>query len=1092
MAKGPANRESIDAPSKAAKGSAHLSEPALNQAEVAILDRQNQCDWRTYDDDVAFLRAQSGRGHSIRQPVITMLATDSPVEIAAGARLYSAGRFPARAPMATGAYSGHDRIRVGYLTGEAFDHPVGNLLAGIAAHHDREKYELYAFSHGEPVRDAVRARIEKNFDHFIQLGRLDDEAIARIIRGCEIDVLAYLSGLTQYGKQGVLAHRPAPVQVNYLGFPGTMGAPYVDYLVADRHVIPTGAEQHYDEQIVRMPNSYLAADDASPISPRLPSRSEEGLPDGAVVFMAYFVVNKITPDTFACWMRILKRVEGSVLWLAQGYEHTAANLRREAAAHGIDPGRLVFASRLDERAEHLARHRLADLFLDNFRYNAHSTASDALWAGLPVITRRGESFPARVCAGLLTEAGLGELITETDAEYEDLAVALATDPKRMAALRKRVEREVGDSPLFDTARYAAHLESGFSAMVERSRAGLPPVAFAIESLPPSGRMRPPRPWEGTETSRVDILVEIGRAHWTAKKLDAAEAAFNEVRGIDPANAAALEGLGLIARNRGNPPLARALLAQAVEANPSLAEASMNLAVFLEASGLAGPAQALLERVIAEHPGYAVAYSTLAQLLWRRGAYRDAYEAFEKATELDPEHSRFVDAWSYERFGDCDWSGYDVQVEALQSLVRAGRDVAQPFVMMLMSDDAALLQQSARAYARKRYPPKPAVWTVERRNHARIKLGYLTAEIYDHPVANLLAGVWERHDREAFDVTCYSYGPPTDHEVQHRLKTAFDRFVDVSALNDEAAARLIHADEIDIALTVNGYTQNARPGILAWRPAPIQVNYVGFAGTMGVPYVDYLIGDPHVVGLADYPFTDEKVVRLPDLYLPADDRQPQVQTNVSRAEAGLPRGAFVFAAFNHSYKITPDLFSAWMRILKRVPNSVLWLPDKDALMRENLGRQAAAQGVRPDRLIFAGRTRDRAGHLARLRLADLFLDTAPYSAHATAIDALWAGLPVVTLTGRAFPARVCAGVLTVAGAPELVAATLEAYESLAVSLAKNPGKLALVRNKIRREALRSPLFDTARHTRHLEAALKTMYEIHQAGETPRAFDVEAIA
>ncbi len=293
--------------------------------------------------------------------------------------------------------------------------------------------------------------------------------------------------------------------------------------------------------------------------------------------------------------------------------------------------------------------------------------------------------------------------------------------------------------------------------------------------------------------------------------------------------------------------------------------------------------------------------------------------------------------------------------------------------------------------------------------------------------------------------------------------------------------------MDIAIDLKGYTTDSRPGILRWRPCPVQVNYLGYPGTMGADYIDYLIADPVVIPPGSEPFYSERVVRLPDCYQPNDRQRRIAEATPGRREAGLPENGFVFCCFNNNYKLTPDVFSLWMRLLHRVGGSVLWLLEDNAAAAANLRREAAARGIDPSRLVFAPRA-DLPDHLARHRLADLFLDTLPVNAHTTASDALWAGLPVLTCVGEAFAGRVAASLLRAAGLPELVTGNLDDYEALALRLATRPEDLAALKRRLEANRLTCPLFDTDRYRRHLETAYATMWERAERGDAPQAFDV----
>jgi predicted O-linked N-acetylglucosamine transferase (SPINDLY family) len=367
----------------------------------------------------------------------------------------------------------HDRIRIGYLSADFHQHATSQLMAGVFEHHDRTRFEVTAISVGPNDGSDMRRRIEAAFERFVDAKPQSDTQIAELVRALEVDILVDLKGYTQDARTGILAMRPAPIQVNYLGFPGTIGAGFIDYIVADRNVIPEHDYDCYVEKIAWLPESYQANDRDRAIADLMPVRAEHGLPDDAFVFCCFNDNYKITPDVFSSWMRILAAVENSVLWLFEDNPTAADNLRREAQARGVAPRRLVFAQRLPTSA-HLARHRCADLFLDTVPYGAHTTASDALWTGLPVVTCLGETFAARVGASLLNAIRLPALITTTPAAYEQLAIELANDPARLAALRAKLARDRLTTPLYDTEQYTRDLETAYAAMMERHMAGLPP------------------------------------------------------------------------------------------------------------------------------------------------------------------------------------------------------------------------------------------------------------------------------------------------------------------------------------------------------------------------------------------------------------------------------------------------------------------------------------------------------------------------------------------------------------------------------------------------------------------------------------------
>ena len=441
------------------------------------------CDWQNLDETIAAVREGLRAGLSVA-PFHALVLAPGAADALAAARLFSAQKFPpAPEPLWKGEVYRHDRIRVAYLSANFHDHAVARLMAGVFEHHNRKRFEIFAFSFGPGDNGPMRARLAQAFDRFIDVQGDSAERTAQRLRQMEIDIAVDLVGFTEGCRPGILRHRPAPVQVNYLGFPGTMGAEYLDYIIADRIVIPEDQGAYYTEKVVHLPHCYLPGGGTRDIAERVPSRVEAGLPEKGFVFCCFNHVYKITPAMFDIWMRLLSQIEGSVLWLLQAQAGAAANLRREAEARGVAPGRLVFADFVARDADHLARLSLADLFLDTLPYNAHATASDALWAGVPVLTVMGTGFPGRVAASLLRAIGLEEMIAPSLDAYEALALRLARDRAALEAVKAKLARNRDTCALFDTARFTRDLERAFVRMVERQREGLAPQSFAVEGSP---------------------------------------------------------------------------------------------------------------------------------------------------------------------------------------------------------------------------------------------------------------------------------------------------------------------------------------------------------------------------------------------------------------------------------------------------------------------------------------------------------------------------------------------------------------------------------------------------------------------------------
>lgn len=432
------------------------------------------CNWHNLPELLDALLQKIQQGKKVVGPFSLLSVCDSLVLQRQAAALYGHEKYPATPDLGPLSKRAHrDKLRIGYFSADFHNHATAYLIAELFEKHDKSQFELFAFSFGPDVKDSMRQRLSSAFDQFMDVRNHTDRAIAKLARNIGIDIAVDLKGFTQDSRPGIFSFRAAPVQVNYLGYPGTMAVSYMDYLIADRTLIPQDSQEHYSEKIVYLPNSYQVNDSQRKISDRVFTREELGLPRSGFVFCCFNNNYKILPSTFDSWMRILHAVQGSVLWLLEDSPTAANNLRKEACQRGEDPARLVFAKRMTI-PDHLARHRAADLFLDTLPYNAHTTASDALWAGLPVLTCPGESFASRVAASLLHALDLPELVSTTHGAYEAMAIKLASYPEQLAAVNKKLAHHLSTTSLFNATTFARHIEAAFVQMHQRDQADLPP------------------------------------------------------------------------------------------------------------------------------------------------------------------------------------------------------------------------------------------------------------------------------------------------------------------------------------------------------------------------------------------------------------------------------------------------------------------------------------------------------------------------------------------------------------------------------------------------------------------------------------------
>ena len=586
-----------------------------------------------------------------------------------------------------------------------------------------------------------------------------------------------------------------------------------------------------------------------------------------------------------------------------------------------------------------------------------------------------------------------------------------------------------------------------------------------------------RAWLG----RGNIFVDLSR-------YSEAFAAYDTALALRPDLAEAWLGRGNVLVDLKSYDEAFAAYGKALALRPDLAEAWLGRGNVFADLKRYDEAFAAYDKALALRPDLAEAWLGRGNAFADLKRYDEAFAAYDKALALKPNLNYAAASRVHAKMHLCDWTNLNAEAAEVLS-ISAERVASDPFSLLAISSSPSELLQCTRRYV-KQQPRFAPLWRGERYSHDRIRLAYVSSDFREHPIAYLMAGMFEHHDRSRFEVTGISLGAEQERGIRQRLQGAFDHFIDVRTKSDQEIAMLLREREIDIAVDLVGFLENARTLVFARRTAPIQVNYIGFPGTLGADYFDYIIADPTVLPPEHVAFYTEKVAWLPDTYLPTDATRALAEVTPTRGELGLPERGFVFCSFNNSYKFNEAMFDVWMRLLREVEGSVLWLRAYNATATRNLRAEAERRGVAPERLIFAPRAPLAADHLARQRQADLFLDTLPYNAHTTATEALWVGLPVLTCLGSTFAGRVAGGVNRAVGMPELVTTSLAEYEALALKIATDPALCAELKQKLARNRQTHPLFDTARFTRHLEEAYTTMVDILRRGESPRGFSVQS--
>jgi predicted O-linked N-acetylglucosamine transferase (SPINDLY family) len=1027
---------------------------------------QHACDWDAYPalqrriDELSRENLKKGL-KAIENPFANISRHADPAYNLEVAKSWANDIKPHASPFSYQNRSDRQKLRIGYLSNDFRNHPVAHLIAGLFKVHDRKEFQIFCYSYGWNDGSVYRQSIQQDCDRFVDLFGLNDEDAARRIHEDGVDILVDLMGHTKSNRLEICALRPAPIQITYLGFPGTSGAKFFDYMISDRIVTPESHAQWYSEQLVFMPDCYQVNDHLQPISEKQIKRADVGLPENAFVFCSFNQPHKIEPVMFDVWMNILRQVPNSVLWLLWRSQITENNLKKEAKKRGIHPGRLIFTPKVP-KDEHLARHKLADLALDTRIYNGHTTTSDALWAGVPVVAMTGTHFASRVSSSILNAVGL-PLITRNLQEYETLVLRLVNNPNELNIIRQKLAKHRLTQPLFDTPRFARNLENAYRQIWEIFKSGQSPRQIRVEPAP-----NPPSPplQKGGETAEQQAFYynNLGTSLHAQRRVGEAIACFEKVIALKPDFYGVYNNLGLAYKDIG-------------KYNESLD---------------------CFKKVIQIDPRYTKAYYNMGNLFQSRGMLNEAIQCYQKAVDIEPEYGKALVNLFHRLRYICAWKDLPAMSARLDqitndSLAKGERPDETAFINITRVPNPQYNFVVAKAWSKESSQRMTGLasdflFKPDRFVPKKLKIGYMSADFRDHPVSHLVSELFGAHDRREFEIFCYSYGEDDGRFYRQKIAQTCDHFVDMLQMSYVDAAKRIYEDGIDILVDLMGHTTNSRLEICVLRPAPIQMTWLGFAGTSGADFFDYIITDKVVSPPEHAPYYSEKLAYMPHCYMINNRLQAISDKAFHRADVGLPKDAFVFSSFNQVYKFEPVMFDVWMRLLKQVPNSVLWLPTRNEFAEKNLRMEAAARGVNPERLIFAPILPDKSEHLARMGLADLALDTRIYNGHATTSDALWAGIPVITLQGTHFASRAASSLLTAIGLPELITHSLEEYERLALRLATQRSELQNIRQRLEKNRYTEPLFDTPRFVEDLEMLYQRIWENFRNGQPPKQISV----
>ena len=1013
---------------------------------------------------------------------------------------------------ATAAFSawlcpeGARRLRVGLVSGDFRNHPVGYFLENALSRLDTERIELFAYP-TQHKTDELTSRLKPRFSAWKSLVGLSDEKAARLIHADGVQVLIDLSGHTAHNRLPVFAWKPAPVQATWLGYWAGTGVAEMDYLLADPTGVPPGQESQFSETVWHLPDTRMCfspIEGAPPVS-GLPALGTTG---AGITFGCFQILPKVNDRTLSLWARVLTLLPFARLrWQCKQFDdaRVRSDTLERLSRSGISPGRVCLLGKVP-RGEYLAAYSEVDIVLDTAPFTGGTTTCEALWMGVPTLTLSGETMLARQGASLLTAAGLSGWIAESEDDFVAKGVRFAGNGEaisRLAELRSTLRAKVAASPLFDAERFGRNLESALWGMWERRLAGQGQDA-------PSGAECP-----GESPQSLDLgedafnglitLFQAGRyaeAEDLARRTTArspedgyawkmlAAALAGQGRNLEslepmqrairllPDDAEAHSNLGVTLTNLGQLEQAEQAFQAAIAIRPEHALAHFNLGIALKGLGRTEQAVQAYETAIALQPEYARAHYNLGNALRELDRLEQAEQAFKAAIRIKPEYAQahsnlgvtLQDLGRLEEAEQSQRRAIGIQPDYLSAhsnlllsmCYNAGHG---PLEQREEADryGRTVTGQAKETFSSWRCPDRPE----------RLRVGLVSGDLRGHPVGHFLESTLSRLNAESIELMAYPTQQKTD-ELTSRIKPHFSAWQSIFGLSDEKAARLIHADGVQVLIDLSGHTAHNRLPVFAWKPAPVQATWLGYLGTTGVAEIDYLLGDPQATPPENDAHFSESVWRLPEVW--GCFTPPDTAPAVAPLPA-LSAGCITFGCFNNLSKMTDQVVALWARVLKAVPGSRLFLKTKqltNSEVGEHTRQRFAAQGIAPDRLILEGAS-PRNLLLAAYNRVDIALDPFPYGGGTTTYETLWMAVPIITLKGDQFLSRCGLSLATAAGLPDWVADGEDDYVTKAVLHSQDLKRLAALREGLREQVRTSPLFDAERFSRNLERALWEMWE-----------------
>lgn len=1094
-------------------------------------------------------------------------AGGSPAAMLAEARRYGEAVSARAIPFDTWACDGRPdkRLRVGFVSGDFLNHPVGFFLEGMLAELCNGNVDLIAYSNNARS-DSLTLRIKPFFAIWRTVHELDDAALAQRIHDDAIDILVDLSGHTALNRLPVFAWKPAPIQISWLGYFATTGVPGMDYFLGDKHVCPVEEESHFSETVLRLPDAYYCF---TPPGVEVQPGPLPAQQSGHVTFGCFNKLAKMGDTVVETWARILAALPDSALFLKSAEfndDQQRHAVRQRYALHGIAPERLLFEGDT-LRKDYLAAYQRVDIALDPFPFPGGTTTVEGLWMGVPALTLQGDRFIGHQGETILANTGLSDWIANDRDDYVAKAIRLAADLEHLARLRDSLRNRLTSSPLCDARRFAGHFAdtlrqiwqawcrdgasrfapvSGPDAAIDidiqlqralafqqaghldeairRYRdilAHRPDQSFALSHLG-LALCQAERMDEAIPCLRLAIEAApdnakahlyLGLALKQLGQLEAAAESYRRVTELEPGDHLAYNYLGNTLGDLGRHEDAVACFRRAIDLGSDLVQTHTNLANSLHALGQYPAAAAEFERALVLNPDNAIAHNNLGNTLKAMGQTGAALEHYRRAIEITPDYHEahnnlgvvlreqdrfdaaldsfrealrlcpdFVEAHSNFAGTLQDVGRFDASIAGYARALELDPDNAEIFSNLLFSRNyiaertPAEMLGEARLYGMRvsaRARPYQE-WHGTPDRDRKLRIGLVSGDLREHPVGFFLETTLAALDPGRIELHAYLTDGRFD-ALTHRIRPRFAGWRNLRGIPDEAAARIIHDDAIDILIDLAGHTANNRLPVFSWKPAPVQVAWLGYFATTGVAEIDYLLGDPRVAPPAEEHHFSETLWRLPDAYYCFSPPDEAVMPSILPA---LDCGRITFGCFNNIAKMNDAVVNLWAEVLRSVPGSRLLLKAKglnDTSLRETTLSRYGAHDIPADRLLLEGAS-PRRDYLTAYHRIDIALDPFPYPGGTTTAEALWMGVPVLTLCGDRFIGHQGETLLDNAGLPDWIALDRNEYVAKSVAHAADLPALAALRSRLRPQFLASPLCDADRFARHLEEAFRGMWRV----------------